>query len=90
VLVETAVEDVREAAAGEPRSATEDVVRVPSADEVAASLDRAARSLREIEARELAEQAEAEHRAAELNRWHTDDVRREALEIRVEVEDLCR
>ncbi|AEA22317.1 TrwC relaxase [Pseudonocardia dioxanivorans CB1190] len=89
VLVETAVEDVREAAAGEPRPTGEDVVRVPSADEVTAALDRAARSLREIEARELAEQAEAEHRAAELNRWHTDDVRREVLEIRVEVEDLC-
>ena len=73
VLVETGVEDVRDAAADEPRGRDEDVVRVPSAAEVAASLERASRSLREIEAREAAEQADAEHRAAELSRWHAHD-----------------
>lgn len=73
VLVETGVEDVRDAAADEPRVRDEDVVRVPSAGEVAASLERASRSLREIEAREAAEQADAEHRAAELSRWHAHD-----------------
>jgi len=72
VLVETSVDDVRDVAVGDAAT-SEDVVRVPSADDVAASLDRAARSLREIEAREAAEQAEAADRAAELTRWHTDD-----------------
>ncbi|GAY11645.1 relaxase TrwC/conjugal transfer protein TraA/DNA primase, conjugative [Pseudonocardia sp. N23] len=72
LLVETAVDDVRDAAHGDV-ARSEDVVRVPSADDVTASLARAARSLREIEAREAAEQAEAADRAAELTRWHTDD-----------------
>ncbi|MGD9986344.1 MobF family relaxase [Pseudonocardia sp.] len=72
VLVETAVDDVRDVAVGDA-APSEDVVRVPSADAVAASIDRAARSLREIEAREAAEQAEAADRAAELIHWHTDD-----------------
>ncbi|MFB9744689.1 MobF family relaxase [Pseudonocardia sulfidoxydans] len=74
VVVETAVADLREVAARESRPTGEDTVRVPSADEVTAALDRAARSLHEIQARELADQqAEDERRAAELARWHTDD-----------------
>ncbi|MFD1235879.1 MobF family relaxase [Pseudonocardia benzenivorans] len=71
---ETAVEDLREIAAREPRPVGEDLMRVPTAKDVAGSLDRAARTLAEIQAREAAEeQADDDHRAAELARWHTDD-----------------
>jgi len=74
VLSETGVDDIRDVAAGEPRQAHEDVVRVPNANDVAASLDRAARALAEIEAPNLTDhQAEADARAYELARWHADD-----------------
>ena len=76
-----------EAGAGRPRQPTfarsprpsparrqEDVVRVPTADEVEGPIVRAQRSLAEIHAREAHEQqAETDERAAELARWHDDD-----------------
>ncbi len=66
--------DVRQIAAAEPRPVKEDVVRVPSADESSRSLDHARRALVEIRNREaLDEQEAAEHREAELARWHADD-----------------
>jgi hypothetical protein len=68
------VADIREVAATEPRQAQEDVVRVPSADEVSESIDRARRSLAEVAARDAADQlAEADERAAQLGRWHDAD-----------------
>jgi hypothetical protein len=47
---------------------------VPTAEETADALSGASRALAEIRAREVADQQEeAEHRAAELTRWHTTD-----------------
>ncbi len=72
--VEVPEPDVREVAAMEPAPVEEDVVRVPSADETARAIEDANRALIEMQAREAADsQAEEEHRAAELTRWHTDD-----------------
>ena len=72
--VEVPEPDVREIAAAEPAPIGEDVVRVPSADETARAIEDANRALIEMQAREAADsQAEEEHRAAELTRWHTDD-----------------
>jgi hypothetical protein len=66
--------DLRDVAATEPRQVQEDVVRVPSADEVSGSVARARRSLVEIAARDEADQHAADHeRAAQLGRWHEDD-----------------
>jgi hypothetical protein len=82
--------DIRDVAAVEPRQMQEDVVRVPTAEEIEGPIELAHRALAEVRARETHEQqAEADERAAELARWH-DDVRREALEIRAEVRDLHR
>ena len=67
--------DLRETAAAEPRQAQEDVVRVPSADEVSDSVTRARRSLAEIAARDEADQHAADHeRAEQIVRWHEDDL----------------
>ena len=67
--------DLREVAAAEPRQAQEDVVRVPSADEVSDSVARARRSLAEVAARDEADQHAADHeRAEQLARWHDDDL----------------
>jgi hypothetical protein len=67
--------DIREVAVREPAPVHEDQVRVPSADEVAAALDRADRSITEIRARAaLDDRADAAERAEQLARWHTDDV----------------
>ncbi|MDT0352904.1 MobF family relaxase [Pseudonocardia charpentierae] len=66
--------ELREVAVAEPRQAEEDVVRVPSADEVSGSVTRARRSLAEIAARDEADQHAADHeRSAQLGRWHDDD-----------------
>jgi hypothetical protein len=71
---ETAVADLREVAAVEPKPVAEDVVRVPSADQTSAAIAQAQRALAEIQAREAVDrQADTEHRAAELTRWHADD-----------------
>jgi hypothetical protein len=47
--------DVREAAAAEPRTADEDAVRVPTAEETTDAVRRAQRALLEMQAREAAE-----------------------------------
>ncbi len=66
--------DLREVAAAEPRPVAEDVVRVPSADETSAAIEKANRALAEMRARDVVDTAEAdEHRAEELNRWHAQD-----------------
>jgi len=73
-VVEVPEPDVREVAAVEPAPVEEDVVRVPSAGETARAIEDANRALIEMQAREAADaQAEEEHRAAELTRWHTND-----------------
>jgi len=73
--LETRVDDVRDVAAAEPPAATEDVARVPSTDESADTVRKAQRTLAEIDARTIADEArEAEEsRAAELTRWHESD-----------------
>ncbi|MEU4292089.1 MobF family relaxase [Kribbella sp. NPDC026596] len=71
--------DIREVAAGEAPVAEADAPRVPSADETAEAVRRAQRALIEIQHRRAAEERhaddEAEARAEELARWHTDDAR---------------
>jgi hypothetical protein len=47
---------------------------VPTADQTADAIDRANRALAEIGAREILDAHEAaEHRNAQLARWHTED-----------------
>ena len=79
---ESVERDVREVAAEEPRPVAEDDVRVPTADETGAALERANRALVEMRAREAAdEQEEATHRADQLAQWQesdTSDVREDA------------
>ncbi|MGH3613313.1 MAG: ATP-dependent DNA helicase [Pseudonocardia sp.] len=66
--------DIREVAAREPAPVREDDVRVPTAEEVAAALAQANRSISEIAARStLDEQADAAERVEQLARWHTAD-----------------
>jgi hypothetical protein len=73
-LLLTEPADIREVAAAEPRERQEDVVRVPTAEEVEGPIRRAQRSLAEIHARDLYEQqAEIDDRTAELARWSDDD-----------------
>jgi conjugative relaxase-like TrwC/TraI family protein len=73
--VEDVVEpDLREVAAVEPRQTREDETRVPDADEMLDSAERARRLIHEINAREAYDQwAQEDERAAELARWHADD-----------------
>lgn len=72
--VEASGPDLREVAAPEPAQVEEDVVRVPSAADTARATADAHRALLEMRARAAADEREAaEHRAAELTRWHTDD-----------------
>lgn len=54
--------DIRESAAAEPKPVAEDLVRVPTADDVDHSLDRAQQALDEMSARELDDAAESGHR----------------------------
>jgi hypothetical protein len=73
-VLETAVEDIRDIAAREPKQRDEDIVRVPTAEEAAAGLDHAWRALHEIHARQAEEEREsAEQRAEQLAHWHADD-----------------
>ncbi|MEU7811837.1 hypothetical protein [Pseudonocardia sp. NPDC049154] len=68
-------DDVREESTREPHQLEEDAVRVPSAEEVTSSLDRAHRALVEINTRDAYDAGrEAEERAADLNRWSADDM----------------
>ncbi|MEC3974569.1 MobF family relaxase [Amycolatopsis sp. H20-H5] len=75
VVEETDVADVRDIAAGEDKALGSDTVRVPSAGETAAEVERAQRALKEIQAREAAEaqRAEEEARTAEMHRRNTAD-----------------
>ncbi|MGD9525578.1 MAG: MobF family relaxase [Pseudonocardia sp.] len=67
--------DLRETAAAEPKPVAEDIVRVPTADDVASALAQADRALVEMRAREALDEREAaDHRAEQLTRWHIDDV----------------
>lgn len=72
--------DIREIAATEPRQRDEDSVRVPSADESADYTAHARRAINEFAERDAVEELHAaeEARAKQLNRWHADDVAREA------------
>ncbi len=69
-IADTRWDDVRERADREPRPTGEDAVRVPGAVETTGHLDHAGRVLDEIRYRNTGEDLA---RAAELNRWHTDD-----------------
>ena len=78
---------MREVAAAEPAPVEEDVVRVPSANETARAIEDANRALIEMQTRDTADaHAEAEHRAAELNRWHSDDQTADAQATERDVE----
>lgn len=80
---DAAVPDLREVAAAEPAQTNEDVIRVPTAHETADALTSARRALAEIDARAaLDQQAEVEHRAEQLTRWHTDDSTADATDVR--------
>jgi hypothetical protein len=73
-MLESGIGDLREVAAEEPAQVADDVVRVPSADESANTLDRAERAMAEIRARQAEDELEAQqHREAELRRWHAQD-----------------
>jgi len=66
--------DIREDAGRERPQAPEDAVRVPTAVETAAALDRTHRAMAEISARDAYEQEhEAADRAAALNEWGAED-----------------
>ncbi|UUV34303.1 relaxase domain-containing protein [Amycolatopsis roodepoortensis] len=75
VVAEIEVADVREVAAVEDPVAESDEVRVPSAEETAGAVEQAQRALKEIAARQAAEErhAEEEAQAAELYRRNTSD-----------------
>jgi hypothetical protein len=74
---ETAVPDIREVAAVEPKpdAALADRVRVPSVDETAERVEHARRALAEMEARKAGEERQAEHeaRVEQVARWHADE-----------------
>ncbi|MFC5136781.1 MobF family relaxase [Actinomycetospora rhizophila] len=74
VEVEPISPDIREVAAAEPDPVGEDHVRVPTADETSAAVEKANRALAEIRAREEADaREEAEHRAEQLTHWQARD-----------------
>jgi len=79
VEVEPSGPDIREVAASEPGPVGEDHVRVPTADETSAAVEKANRALAEIRAREEADaREEAEHRAEQLTHWQARDEEVEA------------
>ena len=82
------VEDIRDVAAAEPAPVDEDVVRVPSGEEMAESVRRAQRALAEIRARDVAdaEREVDESRVDQLTRWHEDD-QSDGLDDVAELED---
>ncbi|MDD7922790.1 MobF family relaxase [Actinomycetospora chibensis] len=72
--VESSGPDIREVVASEPSPVAEDHVRVPTADETSAAVEKANRALAEIRAREDADaREEAEHRAEQLTHWRARD-----------------
>ncbi|GAA4550267.1 hypothetical protein [Pseudonocardia xishanensis] len=81
------VVDIRETAAGEGRLRHEDAVRVPTADETSAAIDRAHRALAEIHARDIYDDSrEAEELAAEA--WRSPS--RDAAEEHEAIDDSAR
>ncbi|OXM44939.1 TrwC relaxase [Amycolatopsis thailandensis] len=74
-VAEVEVADVREVAAAEDPVVESDEVRVPSAEETAGSVELAQRALKEIAARQAAEEQHVaeEAQAAELYRRNSDD-----------------
>lgn len=79
--VESAGPDIREEASTEPGAVAEDHVRVPTADETSAAVERANRALAEIRAREEADaRHEEEDRAEQLAQWQARDVTSEAAD----------
>jgi hypothetical protein len=76
-LPEAHVPDIRDIAAAEPPPVAEDDLRVPTAEETSAALERAQRAVAEIQVVEEAREA-AEHRADQLARWHAPDQAAEA------------
>jgi hypothetical protein len=72
--VEPSGPDIREVAASEPVPVGKDHLRVPTADETSAAVEKANRALAEIRAREEADaKEEAEHRAEQLTSWQARD-----------------
>jgi hypothetical protein len=67
--------DIRNVASAEPKQTDEDVVRVPTAEETAATIARAQRALVEIQRREAVDRRREtnEARATQLSRWHADE-----------------
>ena len=72
---ETAIDDIRQTAAREPRREGEDEVRVPTAAETTDSVRRAQRALAEIRNREGAERRRDADQARrdQITRWHQHD-----------------
>jgi hypothetical protein len=71
---ESGVTDLREVAEAEPAQTNEDVVRVPSADDVAAVRMQADRAVAEIRARTVEDNhLDEQDRADQLTRWHQQD-----------------
>jgi TrwC relaxase/AAA domain len=73
--VKTGVLDLREVAETEPAPVDEHTVRVPTAQETAASIQRAQRALVEMAARDAADAARMRERERQeqLARWHAED-----------------
>ena len=66
--------DIREIADAEPPQVAEDNVRVPTADETSAAIERANRALAEMRSREEMDAREEEqHRADQLAEWQARD-----------------
>ncbi|GLZ49229.1 hypothetical protein Acsp06_54140 [Actinomycetospora sp. NBRC 106375] len=72
--IEPSEPDIREVATSEPSPVAEDHVRVPTADETSAAVEKANRALAEMRAREDGDaRAESEHREAQLAQWQARD-----------------
>jgi conjugative relaxase-like TrwC/TraI family protein len=86
---ETAVPDVRQAGAAEPRRDNEQEVRVPTSAETADAVRRAQRALAEIRARESADRQRAaeDARVEQLARWHNE--RRDRAATRDDTDDAA-
>ncbi|MDD7942498.1 MobF family relaxase [Actinomycetospora lutea] len=66
--------DIREIAKAEPPQVAEDNVRVPTADETSAAIERANRALAEMRSRnEMDGREEEQHRADQLAEWRAHD-----------------
>jgi hypothetical protein len=80
--IEADVTDLREIAAAEPGQTNEDVVRVPSADDVATGRMQAHRAVAEIRARSTEDdRLDEQDRAAQLAHWHHQDDASEGVDV---------